>query len=69
MKQTGVKVLGTDPDQIDNAEDRHKFSSILDSIDVDQPEWTEVTSLDAAKNFANKVGCVPFSSMLSSNMH
>jgi carbamoyl-phosphate synthase large subunit len=55
LKQTGVKVLGTDPDQIDNAEDRHKFSSILDSIGVDQPAWTEVSSLEAAKEFANEV--------------
>jgi carbamoyl-phosphate synthase large subunit len=56
LKQTGVNVLGTDPDQIDNAEDRHKFSSILDSIGVDQPAWTEATSLESAKEFANKVG-------------
>ncbi|KAG6813525.1 hypothetical protein H0H92_010230 [Tricholoma furcatifolium] len=56
LKQTGVNVLGTDPQQIDNAEDRHKFSSVLDSIGVDQPEWAEVTSLDAAKAFAAKVG-------------
>ena len=55
LKQTGVNVLGTDPEKIDSAEDRHKFSSILDSIGVDQPEWTEVTSLDAAKAFAAKV--------------
>jgi carbamoyl-phosphate synthase large subunit len=55
LKNSGVNVLGTDPLQIDNAEDRHKFSSILDSIGVDQPEWTEVTSLEAAKEFANKV--------------
>jgi carbamoyl-phosphate synthase large subunit len=39
----GVDVLGTDPSNIDTAEDRHKFSSVLDSIGVDQPEWTEVT--------------------------
>ncbi|KAG6920184.1 hypothetical protein DXG01_004953 [Tephrocybe rancida] len=56
LKETGVNVLGTDPQQIDTAEDRHKFSSVLDSIGVDQPEWTEVTSLDAAKAFAEKVG-------------
>lgn len=56
LKQTGVNVLGTDPDQIDNAEDRHKFSSILDSVGVDQPAWTEAASLEAAKEFANKVG-------------
>ncbi|KAF5316937.1 hypothetical protein D9611_003993 [Ephemerocybe angulata] len=55
LKDTGVNVLGTSPDQIDNAEDRHKFSSILDSIGVDQPEWTEASSLEAAKEFANKV--------------
>ncbi|KDQ20052.1 hypothetical protein BOTBODRAFT_27473 [Botryobasidium botryosum FD-172 SS1] len=56
LKHSGVNVLGTDPEMIDTAEDRHKFSSVLDSIGVDQPQWTEVTSLDAAKNFANKVG-------------
>lgn len=56
LKHNGVDVLGTDPDMIDSAEDRHKFSSILDSIGVDQPEWTEVTSVNAAKQFANKVG-------------
>jgi len=44
--------------QIDTAEDRHKFSSVLDKIGVDQPEWTEATSLEAAKQFANKVGQV-----------
>ena len=56
LKHVGVNVLGTDPEQIDNAEDRHKFSSILDSVGVDQPAWTEATSLDAAKEFANRVG-------------
>ena len=58
MKDTGVNVLGTDPLQIDNAEDRHKFSAILDKVGVDQPEWTEVTSLKAAKEFSEKVGLV-----------
>jgi len=65
LKQTGVNVLGTDPEQIDRAEDRHKFSSVLDSIGVDQPEWTEVTTLTAAKAFAEKVGCVLLSSLSS----
>src|SRR5690606_2440883 len=51
----GVKVLGTSPVQIDNAESRHKFSQILDRIGVDQPEWRELTSLEEAKAFANKV--------------
>lgn len=58
LQKTGVNVLGTSPQQIDNAEDRHKFSSVLDSIGVDQPAWTEVTTLTAAKAFAEKVGCV-----------
>lgn len=40
---------------IDTAEDRHKFSAVLDGIGVDQPEWAEVTTLDAAKAFAQKV--------------
>jgi len=56
LKESGVNVLGTDPSQIDTAEDRHKFSSVLDSIAVDQPDWCEVTNLDAAKQFAQKVG-------------
>lgn len=38
------------------AEDRHKFSSVLDKIGVDQPDWTEVTSVEAAKAFAERVG-------------
>jgi carbamoyl-phosphate synthase large subunit len=36
-----LTVLGTDPQQIDTAEDRDKFSSVLDKIGVDQPEWTK----------------------------
>ncbi|KAL3230221.1 Carbamoyl-phosphate synthase arginine-specific large chain [Nakaseomyces bracarensis] len=51
----GCKILGTSPLDIDNAENRHKFSSILDSIDVGQPEWSELTSFTEAKQFANKV--------------
>ncbi|KAI0309955.1 carbamoyl-phosphate synthase [Amylostereum chailletii] len=56
LKESGVNVLGTDPEKIDMAEDRHKFSSVLDKIGVDQPDWTEVTSVDAAKAFAQRVG-------------
>lgn len=52
----GCNILGTSPVDIDNAEDRHKFSSILDSIEIDQPEWSELTSFEEAKTFANKVG-------------
>ena len=56
LHRAGVKILGTSPEQIDNAENRHKFSQILDDIDVDQPEWKELTDLESAKQFAQKVG-------------
>ena len=52
----GIKILGTSPDQIDNAENRHKFSQILDNLEIDQPEWKELTSFEKAKQFAHKVG-------------
>lgn len=54
--ENGCNTLGTSPVDIDSAENRHKFSSILDSINVGQPEWSELTSVDEAKTFANKVG-------------
>ncbi|KAL1303645.1 hypothetical protein AAFC00_007002 [Neodothiora populina] len=56
QEQGHAKILGTDPNDIDKAEDRHKFSSILDSIGVDQPAWKELTSYEEAQNFANTVG-------------
>lgn len=57
LQESGkAKVLGTDPNDIDKAEDRHKFSSILDSIGVDQPAWKELTSYEEAQAFANTVG-------------
>ena len=55
LHKAGIKIIGTSPEQIDNAESRHKFSQILDSIGVDQPEWREVTTLDDAKQFAQHV--------------
>ncbi|KAN0062371.1 carbamoyl-phosphate synthase (glutamine-hydrolyzing) cpa2 [Thecaphora frezii] len=55
LKEANVNVLGTDPVMIDSAEDRHKFSQILDNIGVDQPEWTEATSVEKAKEFAARV--------------
>lgn len=54
--ENGCKILGTSPVDIDRAEDRHKFSTILDSIHVGQPEWSELSSVDEAKVFANRVG-------------
>lgn len=55
LEMMGARVLGTSPRQIDRAEDRHKFSSMLDSLGIDQPEWSELTSLTEAKEFAQKV--------------
>ncbi|CAH0048044.1 unnamed protein product [Clonostachys solani] len=52
----GANVLGTDPKDIDKAEDRQKFSEILDSIGVDQPAWKELTSVEEAEKFADEVG-------------
>jgi len=56
LQETGkAHVLGTDPQDIDKAEDRHKFSQILDSIGVDQPAWKELTSVADAERFADEV--------------
>jgi carbamoyl-phosphate synthase large subunit len=52
----GINILGTSPVQIDNAESRQKFSKILDSLGVDQPEWKELTDMNSAKDFAERVG-------------
>merc|ERR1740117_1418317 len=52
----GVKVLGTAPEMIDQAEDRNKFSKMLDELDVDQPEWAELKDTASARAFCEKVG-------------
>ncbi len=51
-----IPVFGTQPRDIDRAEDRHKFSSLLDRLGVPQPEWAEVTSRREAVRFAARVG-------------
>jgi carbamoyl-phosphate synthase large subunit len=56
LHESGVNVLGTSPLSIDNAEDRHKFSKLLEKLNIDQPEWNELTSLEDALDFARKVG-------------
>lgn len=53
--RAGVKVLGTSPEMIDNAENRYKFSRMLDRIGVDQPTWKELTSFEEARTFCNTV--------------
>lgn len=51
-----VNILGTQAVDIDNAEDRNKFSSLCDSLGIDQPRWRELTSMDAINEFVAEVG-------------
>ena len=51
-----VNILGTSAKSIDNAEDRDKFSAMLDRIGVDQPEWSALTSMEDINTFIDKVG-------------
>ena len=51
-----VNILGTSAKSIDNAEDREKFSAMLDRIGVDQPRWRELTSMDDIQEFVEEVG-------------
>uniref|UniRef100_A0A8C6P7L3 Carbamoyl-phosphate synthase 1 n=1 Tax=Nothobranchius furzeri TaxID=105023 RepID=A0A8C6P7L3_NOTFU len=56
LQLSGVKILGTSPLQIDRAEERSIFSSILDDLEVSQAPWRALSSLDDAFAFANQVG-------------
>jgi len=51
-----VPILGTSPLSIDRAENRHKFSSMLDQLKIDQPQWKELTSMEEISSFVEKVG-------------
>jgi len=56
LHRAGVSILGTSPEDIDRAEDRNKFSSLLDELEIDQPPWAEAKSVREAEKFARKVG-------------
>lgn len=56
LAKAGLPIFGTAAEDIDRAEDRHKFSGLLDDLKVDQPEWQEFAEISAAKTFAEKVG-------------
>ncbi|OYP55328.1 carbamoyl-phosphate synthase (glutamine-hydrolyzing) large subunit [Segatella bryantii] len=56
LYRQGVPILGTSPVSIDRAENRSKFSAMLDKLGVDQPEWSALTSLEDVKEFVNRVG-------------
>ena len=51
-----VRILGTSPESIDNAENRFKFSRILDNIKIRQPVWENITDIERAKKFCLKNG-------------
>ncbi|MGN1236189.1 MAG: ATP-grasp domain-containing protein, partial [Bacteroidaceae bacterium] len=56
LYRQSVPVLGTSPISIDRAENRNKFSAMLDQLGIDQPEWSALTSLDDIHKFVDKVG-------------
>ena len=56
MDQQNIPILGTQAKYIDNAEDREKFSAMLGRINVDQPEWSALTTMEDIRKFIDKVG-------------
>lgn len=56
LHRQNVKILGTSASDIDRAENRHKFSAMLDRLGIDQPSWKELTSFDEIDVFVEEVG-------------
>ena len=56
LDRNKVGILGTKATSIDKAEDRHKFSSIVDALGIDQPKWKELTNFDEVNTFIDQVG-------------
>ena len=56
LYRQSVPILGTSPISIDRAENRNKFSAMLDQLGIDQPEWSALTSMDDVKAFVERVG-------------
>ena len=56
LATSGVKLLGTSAEDIDVAEDRSKFSALLDKLGIPQPSWSKLTSIGDAKRFAEEMG-------------
>jgi carbamoyl-phosphate synthase large subunit len=54
--EAGANILGTSAQDVDLAEDRSKFSALLDQLDISQPAWSKLQSIEEAKNFAAKIG-------------
>src|SRR6266446_1231466 len=56
LQSAGIPILGTSATSIDAAEDRHKFSALLDELRIEQPEWRELINVEDARTFARRVG-------------
>jgi carbamoyl-phosphate synthase large subunit len=56
LNRENVPILGTSPASVDQAENRHKFSSMLDDLGIDQPRWQELTSVDDIFGFVDRIG-------------
>ncbi|MFO7637830.1 MAG: carbamoyl-phosphate synthase (glutamine-hydrolyzing) large subunit [bacterium] len=56
LSRAGVRIIGTAPDSIDRAENRHRFSALLDELGIAQPAWRELTTAEEARRFAAEVG-------------
>jgi carbamoyl-phosphate synthase large subunit len=56
LTNLGVKLLGTSGESIDHAEDRSKFSALLDQLSIPQPKWSKLTTTNDAKKFAEEIG-------------
>jgi len=56
LANNGIRLLGTSAQNIDKAEDRSKFSALLDMLKIKQPEWSKLESIEHAKSFARKIG-------------
>ena len=56
LHNAGVRIFGTQAADVDRAEDRNKFSKLLDELSIKQPPWKELSSVDSALSFANDVG-------------
>ena len=59
LHRAGVKILGTDPENIDKAEDRRKFSALLDQLGIDQPRWCHITDAGEAEQMVDRLGGFP----------
>ena len=56
LSRAGVRLLGTSSESIDAAEDRSKFSALLDELGIPQPKWSKLTTLEEAEKFAEEIG-------------